>query len=584
MQVRTRPDASGFSPESRTLSDAAVKAVGIWVAQLGRTLKTCRLYDATNPTVVKFREELFGALQRLLGEYGPFTVRFMTDDVTCDGVSLHPARSREDNLAFTFHRDGVRSLTFESGVVPGELDCVVDAVLSVSGQNLEGDDLVTLLWEADLRHIGIDYIPAEGDLGGVEAPAESGDPNAALLPWPTAGEIHADEVTDEGSDAALATGLDHEERSEDWLLGDLTIEVEATFAELDAMAPVEVERFGREYTAEHNVPSVAAAIAIAHACMNASASAEDKQEMVQFLPRVLRAALSSGRWADAADALRLVREAADRNWSEESFVQELMQPVSIARTVEQLDRQPMAQVGEFLALASALGDPGIDWITLVLCDSQQQEARIALAEALSHRCHDNPERLAPWLSDPRWYVVRNIVTILGWIGGPAVAGLLQTALRNPDLRVHAAVVAALANVELKHARPVLVRAIDSADSKLFAQILHMLSGARDPATARFVFAFVQQERFQERPSDERRAIYAAIASVGGDELVTELENELLKGNWFDREQEIHRHAIARCLAMIGTPFALTVLHRGAGSKREPVRQACTTALAIVEGS
>ncbi len=242
------------------------------------------------------------------------------------------------------------------------------------------------------------------------------------------------------------------------------------------------------------------------------------------------------------------------------------------------------KVGEFLALASALGDPGIDWITLVLCDSQQQEARIALAEALSHRCHDNPERLAPWLSDPRWYVVRNIVTILGWIGGPAVAGLLQTALRNPDLRVHAAVVAALTNVELKHARPVLVRAIDTADSKLFAQILHSLSGARDPATARFVFAFVQQERFQERPSDERRAIYAAVASIGGDELVTELENELLKGNWFDREQEIHRHAIARCLAMIGTPFALTVLHRGAGSKREPVRQACTTALAIVEGS
>ncbi len=578
MQVRSRPEAAGIPAESRTLSDAAVKAVGVWVAQLGRTLKTCRLYDASNPTVVKFRDELFGALQRLLGEHGTFTVRFLTDDVTCDGVSLHPARSREDNLAFVFHRDGVRGLTFEGGILPAELDRIIDSVLLVSGQNIEADDLVTLLWEADLRHVGIDYIPAEGDLGGAEAPVDSNDPNAALLPWPAAGEIRADEVADE----PVATGNDHEERSEDWLLGDLTIEVEATFAELDAMAPVEVERFGREYRAEHDVPAVAAAIAIAHACMHANASPEDKQEMVQFLPRVLRAALTSGRWADASDALRLLREAADRSWSEESLAQELMQPVSIARTVEHIDRQELPQLGDFIALSATLGEPGIDWITLVLCDSQRQEARIALAEVLAQRCRDNPERLAAWLSDPRWYVVRNIVTILGWIGGPAVAGLLQTALRNPDARVHAAVVAAIGNVDLKHARPVLIRAIDAADSKLFAQILQTLSTARDPATARFVFAFVQQERFFSRPTDERRAIYAAVASIGGDELVPELENELLKGNWFDREQEIHRHAIARCLAMIGTPFALTVLHRGAASKREPVRQACNTALAIVE--
>ena len=580
MLVRSRSGGSESEAESRTLSDAAVKAIGSWVGQFGRTLKTCRLYDATNPTVIKFREDLFGALQRLVGEFGAFTLRFMADDVTCDGVSLHPSRSREDNLAFVFHRDGVRGLLFESGVTSSELEQIVDAVLLVSGQNLEGDDLVTLLWEADLRNVSIDYIPAEGDLGGAEAPPDAAGAGEALLPWPAASEISAEELGDEPT----ASASDHEERSEDWLLGDLTIEVEATFAELDALAPAETERFRREYDAEHGVPSVAAAIAIANACMHASANLDDQQEMLKFLPRVLRSAMATGRWADASDALRLVRESSAGAWSDEGFVQELMQPVSIARSVEQLDRQESPQIADCLAFSAALGDPGIDWLTLLLCDSQRQEARIAFAEALAQRCRTNPERLAAWLADPRWYVVRNIVTILGWIGGPAVAGLLQTALRNSEPRVHAAVIAAMANVELRHARPVLIRALDSADSRLFAQILQQLSGARDPATARFVFAFVQQERFQERPSDERRAIYAAIASVGGDELVGELEAELLKGNWFDREQEIHRHAIARCLALIGTPYALTVLHRGAASKREPVRLACATALSLTEAA
>ncbi len=580
MHIHARPGDRVSESAPRTLSDPAVKAVGAWVAQLGRTLKTCRLYDAANPTVLKFRDELFGALQRLLGEFGSFTIRFQADDVTCDGVSLHPSRSREDNLAFVFHRDGVRALTFESGVLPAELATIVDSVLSVSGQNPEGDDLVTLLWEADLRHVFIDYIPAEGDVGGAEPAAAGDDPHAALIPWPAAAEIHAEEVGDE----VVATGLDHEERSEDWMLGDLTIEVEATYAELDALAPAEVERFCAEYAAEHRVPAVSAAIAIAHACLHATATADDRTEMLQFLPRVLRAALASGRWGDASDALRLVREAGQTGWSEETFVQELLQPVTIARCVEHLDRQEMPQVAECLALAAELGDPGIDWVALLLCDSQRQEARIAFADALARRCRANPERLAPWLSDPRWFVVRNIVTILGWIGGPSVAGLLQTALRHGDPRVHAAVVAALANSDLVHARPVLIRALDAADSRLFAQILRQLSGARDPATARFVFAFVRQERFFERPVEERRAIYAAIASIGGDEILPELEQELLKGNWLDREHEVHRHAIARCMALIGTPFALTILHRGAASRREPVRQACLTALSIAEAA
>ena len=34
---------------------AAVQAAAAWVAQLLRTLKTCRLYDEANPTVVRFR-------------------------------------------------------------------------------------------------------------------------------------------------------------------------------------------------------------------------------------------------------------------------------------------------------------------------------------------------------------------------------------------------------------------------------------------------------------------------------------------------------------------------------------------------
>jgi HEAT repeat protein len=201
-----------------------------------------------------------------------------------------------------------------------------------------------------------------------------------------------------------------------------------------------------------------------------------------------------------------------------------------------------------------------------------------LAEALADLCRDNPERLAPYLSDRRWYVVRNIVHILGWIGGSQIVGLLRTALKHPEPRVRYEVVAALGQVEPAAARPVLLKSLEGADTRLFCAVLHQLSAQRDAAVARLLLGFLQNEVFEQRPGEERRAIYSALSAVGGDETVPELEAELLKGNWFARGQEAHRQSVARVLARIGGPAARLVLERGALSKRGPVRKACEDAL------
>jgi len=112
--------------------EPAVKAASIWLHMFARTLKTCRLYDAGNPTVVRFREELTRTLEQVLAEHGAVTYRFSAADVTCDGQSLYPARSRDDNLAFAFYRDGVRGLTLSPGADARECDALVDSVLNHS--------------------------------------------------------------------------------------------------------------------------------------------------------------------------------------------------------------------------------------------------------------------------------------------------------------------------------------------------------------------------------------------------------------------------------------------------------------------
>jgi len=577
MSVSARPnhdtEEAVLSPEQ----EATARAAGVWVNHLARTLKTCRLYDANNPTVIRFREELTQALTLLLDEHGTLTLRFTSDDVLCEEQSLYLARSRDDNLALPFYRDGIHAIHFSPGIARAEIETFLDAVLQVSGQNAGEDDLVTLLWESHLQHLDVDYVPAEADMGGGAADAaDAGD----VVPWPTSHELSGDE-TEPDPGAAVPRA---EERSDDWLLGDLAVEVEAGFAELESLAPSETLRFLEEYRAEHEVPLATATIAISSAFLHAGIGAADKAELARFLPRVLRQTITAGAWTEARHCLALLCQCGRHSeWSIEGFSQELFQPISVAGVVEKLDLQEAPELAEFTALARELGPLAVDWLNLALAESQQRRTRRALAEAIAELCRDDPEQLAPWLADPRWYVVRNIVHILGWIGGDRTIGLLETAMRHPEPRVRQEVIATLGQADPEQARPLLLDALDGADARTFCSVLHQLSVARDERTAGVLVRHLLDPVFEQRPLEVRRAIYSALAATGGDEIVPDLEQELHKGNWFSRYQEAHRQAVARCIARIGTPHARAVLERGAGSKRAPVRKACADALAGADG-
>ncbi|HEY3215009.1 MAG TPA: HEAT repeat domain-containing protein [Candidatus Eisenbacteria bacterium] len=555
------------------------KAAGTWIHSLGRTLKTCRLYEGQNPTVVRFREDLALALRRLLEAHGAITLRFTSDDVLYEDVSLHPARSRDDNLALLFYRDGVRALTLSPGIEPPEVHAIVDALLQVSGQNSGHDDLVTLLWEAQLSHVEVDYVPADSDVGGTSG--EPGAEEAQLVPWPTTTEEPEEESSREGQAAGSATGERGDSggsRSDDWTTGDLTVEIEAGFEELDSLAPTEVERFRREFEAEHQVSPSATALAIVRAVLSAGATPDDRGEFAEFLPRLLRLAVSRGAWLEAREALGLIDENRVQDWSAETFAQELLQPISVSTAAEFLDRQAPEEVLDFVAFAEALGDPSVDLLNLVLAEAQQRGSRRVLAEAIAELCRDRPQRLSSWLSDRRWFVVRNVVHILSWIGGDTVVGLLRGVVNHPEPRVRRAVAAALGQVDPVQARPLLLKLLENADPQLFSAVLHQLSTERNTAVARLLLAYLQDPAFESRPLEEQRAIYSAIAAAGTDGVIPELEAELLRGKWFARSLESHRQTVARCIARIGTPLARQVLERGAQSKRLPVRKACEEAL------
>ncbi len=553
----------------------ALPDVEAWLTHLVRTLKTCKLYDVNNPTVVRFREDLARELADLIERRGALSLEVTSTQMLCDGATVYAGRSREDNLAATFHRDGIRKVTFLPGIAATELDFFLDKILHVVGLSGGDDDLVTLLWEADLPSITIAAVPLEGDVdGGGE---EAGD-DPAPVGWPASGGSSAPSAG-EGTGGGAGPSDD---RSDDWSVIARDGDLDQAFDELESSALQQMARLQQEYEAELAASVVERTLKTIIDCTGTDTTAHDREELGRFLPRLMREAIVIGDWRSASVALERLR-ACNPEWSPVVFLEGFMAGPSaplIRRAVAALDAQDGSGVETFLTFGRALGEDAVDWLTMVLAESQQQRTRRPLARAIADLAREHPERLLPWMSDERWYVVRNVVHILGWIGGDDVAVHLKAATQHPEVRVRREVVAALNTASADVSRPILLGMLGAAEPRLFHAILQQLSQMQDPTVSQHLVEIVRDDRFHDRSEDDKRAVFMALAGQG-DSVIAVLEEELHRGGLFTHGLEPHWQQVARCLSRIGTPSARAALEAGLRSNKAGIRKACEQALASI---
>lgn len=558
--------------EQTTQDPAVTREVAAWVSLLFRAIKTCRLYDAANPTVTRFREELVEATERLLDRCGTLRLVMQSSAMLWEEQPVFESHSRDDNLPGVFHRDGVRSLTFLPGIAAAEVNGFLDVVLRVTGPAPGDDDLVTLLWEANLPHVEVSAVPLEGDVdGGGE---EEGADAAPTLPWP-AGAVRAEGG---GSPATDAGAADSETRSDDWRSVDGGADPETVFEELDAVSVVQLERFARECREAQALPLVTSVAEILADAVSTGATEEDRRALGPFVPRLLREAIGQGEWATAGAALGLLRECAPDE-SLEAFLDGIRDDASPVthHAVAALDRQGEESLQAFVEFVGSIGPPAVSWLMAVLAGSEQRRVRQRLVEVLAELARDRPETLLPWISDERWFVVRNVVHVFSRIGGDATGGFVKAVLAHPEPRVRREVVEVLGQSEPALARPMLAGMLEASEPRLYAAILQKLAQDASAEVTELLLSAFAHESFMKRSEEEQRAILKALATRG-DAVLPALEAELHRGGLFSRGDEPHRRAIALCMARIGTPAARERLEQGARSGKPGVRKACALAL------
>lgn len=175
--------------------------------------------------------------------------------------------------------------------------------------------------------------------------------------------------------------------------------------------------------------------------------------------------------ADVAEALSAV--AAGPDVTEEhrkrmlQVVHSIASPESLARVTTAL-RRYRSDSDEYLAcrrLLSVLGESMIDPLLEVLAGEQDMAARKGLIELISSSAHDYIPELGKRLGDPRWYLVRNVVAIMGSTKSPDALPYLQRTLRHADARVRRETIRGLAGIRVALADSMVAAALDDVDGQ-----------------------------------------------------------------------------------------------------------------------
>jgi HEAT repeat protein len=181
-------------------------------------------------------------------------------------------------------------------------------------------------------------------------------------------------------------------------------------------------------------------------------------EALEIWSDELRRAIRERNEREVGALLQPVRDALadvgrDRPALFESYVRRALAPdvVLEAVTAEAADGHP-----HLAAMLAPFGDEGVEVLLDLLADEGDGPRRALLLGALRRIVPDHPRPVTSRLSDPRWFVVRNAVVLLGSSGSPAVLPRLAQAARHAAPEVRREVAEAMANAGGAAAVPFLV--------------------------------------------------------------------------------------------------------------------------------
>lgn len=534
-------------------SSLPLEAVQELFVTLAKALRAYQLYDENNPVYKRFVGSLHGAFRHLWDEgIERLPVQVEEDRITWVREEVYRSESRSDSLSWLFYKDGIREVTFLPGLEDEELEEFLAVLQRARNLSPESDDLLTILWEADLTYLQYHYVDVLAE--GLDGPllGEHAQPDLMVV---LRGELSADDIPDASSADPTAQGEE---------LPPVRSKISAedfnpTLYSFDAR---ETEQLKNEVELEVQRDLRGDVLNALFDRLEEPADPARQSEILGILRSLLPNFLSRGEIQSAADVLEelsaLLQNGAllggERREQATIIFEELSQKESIEELIRALQdgsiRPGPRELGEFLR---HLGAGALEPLVLAAEETDEKELRPVLREAVRGIAQQNHHAIITLLEATNPVVVAGVARLAGRIqlvdAGPKLARLLN----HRDARVQLAAIEAAVNLRASTAAGALESALDHDDREIRIAAAKGLGELRYRPGAEALRQALMGRRIRQADLSEKIAFFEAFGLLAGEEGVPFLDRVLnARGLLGRREPPDVRACAALALGKIKT--------------------------------
>lgn len=575
--------------------------------------KARRMYDKNYPGLERFLDEFEEKLIGHLNDHEDLTVQFVPAGVQFHGHPAYEAERLDQNMWYPLYRDGIRELTFSTGLVREEISEFfhVLAVLSLRKFQTDGhddpdedeeDDAVTMLWDLDLENIGYVAIDsfAEGADSGEGASAERVERMREMVTVSMMKDLSRtthpaakDEIVKKMKTISLSAA-------------DLTFLESENLAALDELPVNTRESRGDMFQLERwemvllndgmrEDPEVVEKFleALVRAMLTVGHAADD-QVLVARLAQFFEAIVVDGKFARAAQLRRHIAALIQQTSGEEvdyDLLDAIDRAMATPRTIQAICNAIAAaegreQLEEIVALVTVLPHVAAGSMIEHLEVVTDSKLRRAFLDVMARWGRPALQAAIPAIPMVSEELGLDLLYLVRQIGGDGALEVLDQATRHPKPRVRAEATRFYTDLA---APPLAEKRARSAmhdnDALVRRAGLDYVIARRPQGAVRWIKESIDADKFGELEFAEKKRLFIAYAALGGDQVAGELIERVKKRNlWGKGDLDEERAAAAAGLGQLRHAEARDALDKVAKSKltRGIVKEACLEAIAAMD--
>ncbi len=573
---------------TRKESQARAKLAADVTIAIERTLKSFRQFGVRHKTSQGFIDDAVKRIALFTEQHGELPLSIVGSDVLFDGDSIYTDPELRTSYPFLLFRDGVQRVIFEHGVEAHEIAafCSILRDQSLLGSNVAmEDDLVTMLWDADLSHLR--YVVSES-FKQDETDAEAEAQRQRLV-----AQIRKDAFAD-ALDPQLSARFVRPPRPQDAERAKEELAVAKAWERGNRIAADEQARSALAAQVDGDDVLLRKFLEIVFLEILAQKDPKVRADLVKLVRDFAIEATRRDRLPEAIGVLRALGDLARMAGNEGKRVaQEILgaiaTPELLAELMHQLEIADDAGTEQLLTFLALIPPKESRALVPHLSTVTTGSRRRAVCQLLAERLGDDLAAVGEQIRDADEGLALDLVYLLRQ--SPSARGRVELLLALDHLSplVRRAAYEAIRTGAPAH-DPVVIGAslleLEDQDPELRRVALLSLPRHHDLEVARRLRTIISRDWFDDWDYSDKRRAYLAYAAASGRRAAKELTEVIGTRTVFSNDAlDDRRCSAAFALASLGDEAHLPVLEAEAkriigASKR--LKEACESAIAVLK--